>query len=139
MFRLQADPVEPAGILSSAFSEEDGAVALFLGIVRNHNQGRRVRYLEYHDYPEMTGPEMQRIEAEATRRFDVSRIVVVHRTGRLEIGEVAVAVAVASHHRAAAFDACRFVMDTLKQSLPVWKKEFFEGGDEWIEGQSAPR
>ena len=133
MFRLQSEPIRAEQLAVDARGDADGAVALFLGTVRNHNRGRDVVQLEYHAYPEMAGAEMARIEAEALERFQVSRIAVVHRVGRLDVGEAAVAVAVASAHRAEAFDACRWVMDTLKTRLPVWKKEHFRGGEVWIE------
>jgi len=93
-----------------------------------------VLHLEYSAYPEMAVSEMQRIEAQARERFGVERLALVHRTGRLEIGEASVGVAVAAAHRAEAFDACRFVIDTLKSLVPIWKKEVFEGGEVWIEG-----
>ena len=134
MVRLQYEPIETAPLLAAARGDADGAVALFLGTVRDHNAGRRVRYLEYHAYEPMAQAELERIEADATQRFAVSCVGVIHRLGQLEIGECSVAVVVSSPHRAQAFDACRFVIDTLKQSVPIWKKEFFEGGKVWIEG-----
>lgn len=133
MFRLQSEPIVAELLTLDVRGDADGAVALFLGTVRNHNVGREVVQLEYHAYPEMAGAEMARIETEALERFEVSRIAVVHRVGRLGVGETAVAVAVSSAHRAAAFDACRWVMDTLKTRLPVWKKEHFRGGEIWVE------
>ena len=114
--------------------DADGAVALFVGTVRNHNKGRKVLYLEYEAYAEMAEAEMQRIENEVREQFAISRVALVHRTGRLEIGEASVIAAVAAAHRAEAFDACRFVIDALKQRVPIWKKEVFEGGEVWIEG-----
>ena len=133
MARLQPEAIPSEALIEPAFCDGDGAVAVFVGTVRDHNQGRRVLYLEYSAYPEMAEAEMARIEDEAVRRFGVSKVVTVHRTGRVEIGEVSVAVVVTSPHRAAAFDACRFVIDTLKKTVPIWKKEFFEGGEIWIE------
>ena len=139
MARLQQEPIRTEGLIESVRTDDAGAVALFVGTVRDHNEGRRVLFLEYSAYPEMAEAEMVKIEAEALARFDVSRVATVHRTGRLEIGEASVAVVVASAHRAAAFDACRFVIDRLKQTVPIWKKEFFEGGEVWIEGEGQPR
>ena len=134
MVRLQAGAIALEQLSEEARSDADGAVVLFVGTVRNHNKGRKVLYLEYEAYPEMAVAEMQRIEQEALTRFAVSSVVLVHRTGRLEIGEASVVAAVASAHRADALDACRFVIDTLKARVPIWKKEVFEGGEVWIEG-----
>lgn len=131
---LQNEPIRGEDLERAVRSDEDGAVALFLGTVRNHNEGRRVLHLEYHAYETMAEREIARIEKDAVERFGVSRVHVVHRTGRLEIGEVSVGIAVGSPHRAEAMEACRWVIDTLKQTVPVWKKEFFEGGSVWIEG-----
>jgi len=134
MVRLQREPIRVEDLVAEARGDADGAVALFLGTVRDHNTGRRVVGLEYFAYPEMAEREMTRIADEAIRRFGVSRIAIVHRLGSLDIGEVSVAIAVASAHRAQALDACRFVIDTLKDRVPIWKKEHFEGGAAWVEG-----
>ena len=136
MVRLQSDPIRVEELVARVRSDSDGAVAVFLGTVRDHNVGRRVVRLEYHAYGEMAEREMARIEHEAVRRFGVASIAVVHRTGVLQIGEISVAVAVGSPHRAQAMDACRFVIDTLKEKVPIWKKEHFEGGTVWIEGDA---
>lgn len=134
MVRLQEETIRAEALVEEVRGDEDGAVALFLGTVRNHNAGRKVLYLEYLAYPGMAEAEMTRIEKTTIERFGVSGVAIVHRTGRLEIGETSVGVAVSSHHRGQAVDACRFVIDTLKKTVPVWKKEFFEGGAVWIEG-----
>jgi molybdopterin synthase catalytic subunit len=118
----------------SAVSPEDGALALFVGVVRNHNAGRPVLHLEYEGYEEMALSEMETIAAEARSRFSVSDVQIVHRLGRMEIGEASVAVAVSSPHRAQAFEACRFAIDTLKRRVPIWKKEFYADGQVWLEG-----
>jgi len=131
--RLVDRPLRPEELIEQVRGDADGAVALFLGTVRDHNQGRRVTGLEYHAYAEMADAQMRRIEEQALERFDVSRVRVMHRTGRLEIGEASVAVAVGAPHRAAAMEACRWVIDTLKTEVPIWKKEFFEGGAAWVE------
>lgn len=133
MIRLQPEPIRLEELVAAVGSERDGAVAVFLGTVRDHNQGRRVRYLDYQAYPEMALREMRTIADEARERFAVSRVGIVHRTGRLALGEASVAVAVAAAHRAPALEACTFVIDTLKRRVPIWKKEFFEGGEVWIE------
>ena len=134
MVRLQPDVIVPDELLRTVGSDADGAIALFLGTVRSGNRGRRVLHLEYEAYPEMAVTEMERLVADVQERFPISAVALVHRTGRIEIGEISVAVAVASPHRAAAFEACRSVVDTLKRTVPIWKKEFFEGGEVWIEG-----
>ncbi len=139
MVRLQKQPIRSEELIAQVRSDADGAVALFLGTVRAHNKGRRVLYLEYEAYSAMAESEMAAIERQARERFELSDVALVHRTGRLEIGEVSVAVAVASAHRATAFEACRFVIDTLKQKVPIWKKEVFEGGEAWIEGAGETR
>jgi molybdopterin synthase catalytic subunit len=134
MVRLQHEPIDAPALLDSVRADADGAVALFTGVVRNHNAGRRVELLEYHAYPEMALREMEKIERRALERFGVGAIHAVHRTGVLRVGETAVAVAVAAAHRDEAFAACRFVIDELKRTVPIWKKERFEGGEAWIEG-----
>ena len=134
MARLVREPIPVAPLLDEVRGDRDGAVALFVGTVRDSNAGRRVKHLEYDAYGSMAEREMARIEEEVVARFEVSRIVVVHRIGRLEIGEVSVAVAVSAPHRAPAIEACRYAIDTLKRTVPIWKKEFFEGGEIWIEG-----
>src|SRR5262245_16909036 len=112
----------------------DGALALFLGVVRNENGGRPVLRLEYEAYEEMALLEMQAIEDEARRRWPITDIRIVHRLGRMEIREVSVAVAVAAPHRDEAFSACRYAIDTLKRTVPIWKKEFYADGAVWLEG-----
>jgi molybdopterin synthase catalytic subunit len=118
----------------------DGAVCLFVGVVRNENQGRPVLRLEYEAYEEMAVPLMEEVAAEARSLFPVTDVRLVHRLGRLEIGEASVAVAVSAPHRAGAFAACRFAIDALKARVPIWKKEFYSDGSAWLEGQApAPR
>jgi molybdopterin synthase catalytic subunit len=137
MVRLQHEPIRVEEIVKEVRRDSDGAVALFLGTVRDHNAGRRVVRLEYSAHPEMAHAEMTRIAEEARRRFEVSAVAIVHRVGSLDIGEVSVGVAVAAAHRADAVDACRFAIDTLKDRVPIWKKEHFEGGAVWIEGDGV--
>jgi molybdopterin synthase catalytic subunit len=115
----------------------DGALCLFVGVVRNENAGRPVRHLEYEAYEEMAIPLMQQIAADAHRQWPVTEVRMVHRLGRLEIGEASVAVAVVSSHRAEAFAACRYVIDTLKARVPIWKKEYYADGSAWLEGPGA--
>jgi molybdopterin synthase catalytic subunit len=133
MIRLQTGPIDVAALVSEARADGDGAVSVFLGTVRNGNDGRRVLFLEYEAYGGMAEREMERIAAEAVARFGVTRVAIAHRVGRLEIGEASVAIAVASPHRAAAIEACTYVIDTLKKTVPIWKREHFDGGAVWIE------
>jgi molybdopterin synthase catalytic subunit len=115
----------------------EGAVVTFVGIVRNHNLDRHVRYLEYEGYEPLAVRAFQRIAGEVGQRWPGARMALHHRVGRLEIGEASVAIAVVSAHRADAFAACRYVIERVKQIVPIWKREFFEGGDVWIEGATA--
>jgi molybdopterin synthase catalytic subunit len=115
----------------------DGAVASFLGLVRNHNLGRVVTYLEYEAYEPLAIKAFERIAGEAGGRWPGITLALHHRIGRLEIGEASVAIAVASAHRADAFSACRYAIERVKQIAPIWKREYFEGGDVWIEGATA--
>lgn len=114
-----------------------GATASFLGLVRDHNQGRRVHHLVYEAYEPLAERALARIVAEAGDRWPSAVVAIHHRTGRLAIGEASVAIAVASPHRADAFAACRYAIERVKQIVPVWKHEYFEGGDVWIEGATA--
>jgi len=115
----------------------DGAVVTFLGLVRNHNVGRRVRYLEYEAYEPLALKAFERIGAEIHERWPDTRLALHHRIGRLEIGETSIAIASRSPHRANAYAACRYAIERVKQIAPIWKREFFEGGDMWIEGATA--
>ena len=117
---------------------EDGASILFEGIVRNHSRGRRTLFLEYEAYEPMALKELESLIAEAIRRFQIRDAAVIHRLGRLEIGETSVLIVVTSAHRAAAFEACRWIIDTLKKTVPIWKKEHFEDGAVWADGEPFP-
>ena len=127
--------------LVSAVAEEsdgrDGAVVTFFGLVRNHNQGRRVQYLEYEAYAPLALKTFARIAHETHGRWPGARVALHHRTGRLEVGEASVAIVAASPHRGDAYAACRYVIERVKQIAPVWKREYFDGGDVWIEGATA--
>jgi len=136
--RLQREPIDAAALLAQIKEDEDGAVCLFDGIVRNHSRNRRTLYLEYDAYPGMAVAGMETLAREALAGFPIRDLRIVHRVGRLEIGESSIVIAVASAHRAAAFDACRWVIDSLKRTVPVWKKEFFEGGAIWADGEPFP-
>lgn len=117
---------------------EDGAVCVFEGIVRNNTRGRQTLYLEYEAYETMAQQEMERLVQHAMQQFGVREVIVHHRLGRIEISDASVFIAVASAHRAAAFDACRWLIDTLKKQVPIWKKEFFIDGAVWADGEPFP-
>ena len=125
-------------ILTEIKAGADGAVCVFDGIVRNNTRGRRTLYLDYEAYEEMALKQMRALRDEAIERFGVREVAVVHRLGRLEVGETSVLIAVASAHRGAAFEACRWVIDTLKKTVPIWKKEQFEDGAVWADGEPFP-
>jgi molybdopterin synthase catalytic subunit len=135
MVRLQHEPIDLAAL--HAVLPQDGAVCLFVGVVRNENRGRPVLRLEYEAYEEMALPLMTEIEVETRDRWPVSDVRMVHRLGPLAIGEASVAVAVASPHRAEAFAACRHAIDTLKAKVPIWKKEFYADGAVWLQNPEA--
>ena len=137
LFEATPDKLDPNRIVEAVRRDDAGAVTLFYGIVRNENMGRRVLYLEYDAYPEMAGKVMREIAAEIRSRWPVGEIACQHRTGRLEIGETSLLVAVSSAHRREAFEACHAYVDALKERAPIWKKEVFEGGEEWIEGDPS--
>jgi molybdopterin converting factor subunit 1 len=132
---LVRSPIGTSEIVAQLKAPPDGAVVVFEGIVRNHSGSRSSLYLEYEAYEAMAIAKMREIGAEMREKYSIRRYAMVHRLGRLEIGETAVLVAVCSAHRAAAFDACRFGIDTLKRSVPIWKKEFFRDGAVWAEGE----
>jgi molybdopterin synthase catalytic subunit len=129
---LTRDPIDIAAL--GAPAARDGAACTFLGVVRDHNAGRAVSHLEYEAFEEMALPLMEEIAAEARRRWPITSIAIVHRLGRMEIGAASVAVAAFSPHRAAAFEACRYAIDTLKATVPIWKKEFYADGAVWLDG-----
>jgi molybdopterin synthase catalytic subunit len=132
---LTSSPIDPASVLKRVGTDGDGAALLFLGTVRNHADGRAVVGIRYDAYEEMGGEVLGLIAREATERHPVERVAVVHRTGELMVGEVSVAIAVSSPHRAEAYEASRFVIEEIKKRLPVWKKErYADGQDEWVRG-----
>jgi molybdopterin synthase catalytic subunit len=136
--RLVHERIVPHEIVPPQERPEDGAIVIFDGIVRNHSRGRRTLYLEYEAYEPMALAEMRKLAEQAKEKFTIRQTLVVHRLGRLEIGESSVLIAVYGPHRAAAFDACRWLIDTLKQTVPIWKKEFFEDGAVWAPGEPFP-
>lgn len=130
--------IDTAAVLRAIKAPEDGAVAVFEGIVRDHSRGRRTLFLEYEAYVPMALAQMEELAESALERFEIREVAMVHRVGRLEIGETSVLIAVASAHRAAAFEACRWLIDTLKKKVPIWKKEQFEDGAVWADGEPFP-
>jgi molybdopterin synthase catalytic subunit len=134
---LALEPLIAAVSDRGASSGSDGAVVTFLGLVRDHNAGRRVRHLEYEAYEPLALRAFERISAEVSARWPGVRLALHHRIGRIEIGQASVAIAAASSHRADAFSACRYTIERVKQIAPIWKREFFDGGDVWIEGATA--
>lgn len=138
IIELIRDPIRTAEISARLKAPEDGAVVVFEGIVRNESGGRRTLYLEYEAYEVMALRQMGAIAAEMRSRFGVDGVAMVHRLGRLEIGETSVMIGVTSAHRKAAFEACRYGIDTLKQTVPIWKKEYFEDGAVWAQGEIPP-
>jgi molybdopterin synthase catalytic subunit len=129
---LTREPVDPSTLLAAVADPRAGAVALFCGTVREYSRDRTVHFLEYEAYEVVAEREMHRIAAEAASRWPALGIAVVHRLGHLEVGEISVAIAVATPHRTDAFAAARFIIDTLKQTVPIWKKEVWGEGEEWI-------
>jgi molybdopterin synthase catalytic subunit len=132
------DTIDTQGVLARIKRGEDGAAVVFEGVVRNQTRGRRALYLEYEAYEEMALDQMEGLAEQALKQFQVREVALVHRLGRLEIGETSVLIVVGSAHRAAAFDACRWLIDTLKRTVPIWKKEYFEDGAVWADGEAFP-
>ncbi|MBM3999338.1 MAG: molybdenum cofactor biosynthesis protein MoaE [Planctomycetes bacterium] len=133
MIELTHDPIDPAAVLGGVESPEAGAVLLFLGTTRETTDGRRTSSLDYECYPEMARSELAELEAEARARWPLVHCAIVHRLGHLEIGEASVAIAVSSAHRVAAFEAGQWLIDTLKDRVPIWKREnWSDGGADWV-------
>jgi molybdopterin synthase catalytic subunit len=134
---VTSEPLDADSLATLVDAEGDGAVVTFAGLVRNHNQGRRVQFLEYEAYEPLAVRALQRIVDEARDWWPGARVAVHHRLGRLEIGEASIVIAAASAHRADAFAACRYTIERVKQIVPIWKREYFDGGDVWLEGATA--
>jgi molybdopterin synthase catalytic subunit len=136
-FRVTSDPLDVTAVSAIVSSADCGAVATFVGLVRNENGGRRVLWLEYEAYAPLAVKAFARIDEEAGERWPSIGLAIHHRIGRLEIGDASVIIAAASPHRAEAFAACRYAIERIKQIAPIWKHEHFEGGETWIEGATA--
>jgi molybdopterin synthase catalytic subunit len=134
LLQLTREPLDRNALIAAITSASVGGIVIFEGVVRADARGKQVRYLEYDVYLEMAEQQIRTIVAEAHSRWGVEHAVIAHRFGRLEIGEASVIIAVATPHRAEAFDACRYIIDTLKTSVPIWKKEVTTNGEEWVEG-----
>ncbi len=130
---LSDRPLDEHEVTARVTGRDAGGVVTFVGAVRDHARGREIQHLEYEAYPEMAIREMDRIVEQVAQRWPGTRVAIAHRTGHLEIGEAAVVIAAASPHRAEAFEACRFAIDTLKQTVPIWKKEVAVDGQYWVD------
>lgn len=138
LVQIVRQPIEPLALVNHVRGPGDGAVASFDGCARDNSGGRATLYLEYEGYEPMALAKMREICAQTRERFPIHRLAVVHRLGRLEIGETSVFIAVSAPHRGPAFEACRYAIDTLKRIVPIWKKEFFADGAVWAEGEMPP-
>jgi molybdopterin converting factor subunit 1 len=130
--------IDTPRVLAGVKRGEDGAALVFEGVVRNQTRGRKTLYLDYEAFEEMALQQMESLASQALQQFQIRDVAIVHRLGRLEIGDTSVLIVVASAHRAAAFDACRWLIDTLKRTVPIWKKEHFEDGAVWADGEPFP-
>ena len=135
-FRITSEPLDLARATAEVETPDAGAIATFVGTVRRHSRDRDVQHLDYEAFEEMAEPMLARLAEELAAKHDICKVAVHHRVGRVEIGEASVVIAVSAPHRGAAFDACREAIDTLKQTIPLWKKEVYSGGEEWV-GQGS--
>jgi molybdopterin synthase catalytic subunit len=135
MVVITRDPIDAQKIARQLLRGEDGAICVFEGVVRNNSKGKRTLHLVYEAYESMALKKLEEIGQFVQQAWDIDRIALIHRLGHMDIGETSVAVIVTSAHRRAAFDACHYAIDKLKKVVPIWKKEFFEDGEVWIEGQ----
>src|SRR5207249_657608 len=138
-FELTTDPIDVATVARRVVLPECGATVTLDGYAREWTRGRRTLYLVYEAYEPMALREMKRLAEQAHEKFDIAHIGIVHRTGRLEIGETSVVISVSAPHRRAAFEACEWAIRELKRTVPIWKKEFYEDGEVWVEGEGAPQ
>jgi len=138
IYRIVRERIRTRGLVSQLTRDQDGAAVTFFGIVRNNTRGRRTTHLYYEAYESMALRKMREIGATLRQRWQIGQVGMVHRLGRLEIGEVSVAIVITSPHRGVAFESCRYAIDRLKQTVPIWKKEFFEDGEVWVEGECRP-
>ncbi len=132
MFEVTEKPIDLNAVVEAARRDEDGAVVTFVGVVRNENRGKAVLYLEYEAYPQMAEAKMREIGDEIAGRWGLHHVAMVHRVGRIEIGEASIVIAVGAAHRAVAFEACQYAIDRIKETVPVWKKEVYADGEVWL-------
>ena len=137
MFRVTDKPINLQELVDCVTDPGAGAIATFIGTTRNNNEGRKVIALDYEAYPEMAEKELTRLGEEARRKWQICRMAIVHRVGPVQITEPSVMIAVSAAHREAAFAACRFAIEEIKKTVPIWKKEVYEGGEIWIGTQSG--
>ncbi|MBI2951212.1 molybdenum cofactor biosynthesis protein MoaE [bacterium] len=134
IFRITEDPIPPDALFDLVRSDADGAVVTFAGVVRDNSLGRETEHLVYDAYRAMAEKKLREIGAEIRAKWGLDRVAILHRVGRMEVGEISVLIAVASPHRREAFEACHYAIDRLKQTVPIWKKEVWKDGETWIEG-----
>ena len=137
VYRIVDEPIAPDALHALLLDKSDGAVATFAGVVRDHSLDRKTQYLVYDAYNEMAEKKMREIGEQIKGRWDVNRVGMLHRLGRLEIGEISVLIAVSAPHRRAALEACDFGIERLKKEVPIWKKEVWTDGEAWIEGDPS--
>lgn len=137
IIRVTSEPLDPAALAAAVRTDASGAIASFVGVVRDHHEGRRVHHLVYEAYPPMAEKELTRIAGEMRQRWEISRVAMAHRTGRLEIGEASVVIVVSAPHRRQALEACAFGIERIKQSVPIWKKEYGDDASEWVIGDPS--
>ncbi len=133
MCSLSETPLDVGDVVARVAGPGMGGIVTFIGAVRDNARGREIRHLEYESYPEMAEREMERIAADASKRWPGTRVAIAHRAGHLAIGDLAVVVVAAAPHRAEAFSACRYAIDTLKETVPIWKKEVATDGEYWVD------
>ena len=138
LYQLVREPIDMAALARHVRAPDDGATVTFDGFVRNQSHNRPTLHLDYEAYESMALAKMREIGVQLHEKYSIHRVAMVHRLGRLQIGEISVFIAVSAPHRAAAFDACRFAIDTLKRIVPIWKKEYFEDGAVWADGELPP-
>ena len=138
IYQIVREKIRTRGLVSQLTRDQDGATVTFFGIVRNNTRGRKTTHLNYEAYEPMALRKMREIGEAVRQRWQIGQVGMVHRLGRLEIGEVSVAIVITSPHRGIAFESCRYAIDRLKQTVPIWKKEFFEDGAVWVEGECRP-
>jgi molybdopterin synthase catalytic subunit/molybdopterin converting factor small subunit len=138
IFEITREPIDISSLRKQLLTGESGAVVIFDGVARNNTKGRRTLYLEYEGYVEMALKTMAQISSEVHEKWPINRVGIIHRLGRIEISESSVVIVVTSAHRRVAFEACHYAIDRLKKIVPIWKKEYFEDGEVWVEGEAMP-